>query len=250
MMMLWMRSVPRYGFVKSSRISLSLKNSTATTATRTHTKGFGTSSHKPTETNFFRNPIGWYSHKLDTNPIITKCISAGCISGVGQIISQRIIYDPKSGKDFNIDWYKAARFMVLNVVFVAPVLHYWYVFLDKAVPGTQMIPVIKRVFFDEFVFTPPYIALLMGLVWGMEGNKPSEIPKMIGAEFWNIMIFDWSVYIPVQLVNFRYFPVKYQVLVINICGVGWNTFVSWRASHQEQQQLQLQKQKDGNKKLH
>ena len=235
--MLWLRASHRSAYLtKARRLWLLGKK-----------RYLGTSSYKPPQNGEnlspLTDPIGWYSHKLDTNPILTKCVSAGLISGLGQLISQRIMYDPESGKEFRVDWYQTGRFMVLNVIFVAPVLHFWYTWLDKAIPGTQIIPVVKRVFFDEFVFTPVYIPVLMGLLWGMEGNAPAKIPKMIGEEFWNIMIFDWCVYVPVQLVNFRYVPVKYQVLVINVCGVGWNTFVSWRASHQQNKQ-----EEDGEKR--
>ena len=220
------RSSLRYGVFKTSR-RVFLRHHRLFTA-----GGAGKPSSSPS---VLSKLIGWYSHKLDTSPIMTKMLSAGLISGTGQVLSQYIIYDPESGKDFQIDWMQTGRFMVLNILFVAPVLHHWYTWIDKAVPGKEMIPVIKRVFYDEFVFTPVYIPVIMGLLWGMEGNEPAKIPKMIGAEFWNIMLFDWCVYIPVQLVNFRYVPVKYQVLVINLCGVGWNTFICWRGSHQQNQ---------------
>ena len=62
---------------------------------------------------------------------------------------------------------------------------------------------------------------------------------MIREEWLTIMIFDWSVYVPVQFVNFRYVPVKFQVLVINLVGVGWNCFVSWRAQGQQARQKEI-----------
>lgn len=156
------------------------------------------------------------------------------------------MYDPdeNNGEELRMDWGQTGRYMILNFVFVAPVLHTWYNFLDKAVPGRQMIQVVKRVFYDEFIFTPVYIPVLMGLFWTMEGNASDRIYRMIRAEFWNIMIFDWSLYIPVQLVNFRFVPVKYQVLVINFAGVGWNTYVSWRARHQHQHQSNMSESKE------
>jgi hypothetical protein len=187
------------------------------------------------------SPLGWYSHKLDTNPIITKCISAGFIAGMGNLGAQRLIY--KGGEDgnepFQIDWPQMGRFALLNVVFVAPVLHYWYVGLAKAIPGKAIKSVLKRVFYDEFVFTPVYIPVLMSILWTLEGVELNHLPRMIREEWLNILIFDWSVYVPVQFLNFRYVPVKFQVLVINLVGVGWNCFVCWRAQGQQERQKEI-----------
>jgi Mpv17 / PMP22 family len=174
---------------------------------------------------------------------MTKCISAGIIASLGNLGGQRLMYNPSQG-EFQVDFSQMGRFALLNVGFVAPVLHYWYVGLARAIPGTELWPVLKRVFFDEFVFTPVYIPVLMGILWSLEGVEPKHLPRMIEEEWLNILMFDWSVYIPVQFVNFRFVPVKYQVLVINIVGVGWNCFVSWRAQGQQAKQQQIQESKD------
>jgi hypothetical protein len=139
---------------------------------------------------------------------------------------------------FRPDWQQTGRFILLNVAFVAPTLHFWYTWLDKAVPGKAIKAVLRRVFYDEFVFTPAYIPVLMGLLWGLGGVEPRRIPRMIQEEWFNVLLFDWSVYVPVQFLNFRFVPVKFQVLVINFCGVGWNAFVSWRAQGQQDKHLE------------
>lgn len=55
----------------------------------------------------WRNPIEWYANKLETDPIRTKCLTSGMISGSGDLVCQYIdfqnkkIDDGKSGeKDF------------------------------------------------------------------------------------------------------------------------------------------------------
>jgi Mpv17 / PMP22 family len=198
---------------------------------------------------FLDSPLLWYSRKLDTHPIITKCISAGIISGLGNLGAQRLMHsqlpvssaldDDETKATFTVDWHQMGRFMFLNVVFVAPVLHFWYVGLARAIPGTSLVPVLKRVFYDEFVFTPVYVPILMTILWSLEGVEPKHLPRMIREEWLTIMIFDWSVYVPVQFINFRYVPVKFQVLVINLVGVGWNCFVCWRAQGQQARQKEI-----------
>jgi hypothetical protein len=52
---------------------------------------------------------------------------------------------------------RVSRFALLNVVFVGPVLHHWYQFINRAVPGRSFSRVLQRTFWDEFVFSPVYI---------------------------------------------------------------------------------------------
>mmetsp|Transcript_40416 Transcript_40416/g.47286 ORF Transcript_40416/g.47286 Transcript_40416/m.47286 type:complete len:259 (-) Transcript_40416:89-865(-) len=186
----------------------------------------------------------WYSHQLDVRPIFTKCASAGIVAGFGNLLAQRLMWDTDGKGQFVIDWKQTGRFVVINIIFVAPCLHHWYNWLSAAMPGKSIAPVLKRVFVDEFIFTPVYVPAFMGLLWSFEGNKFEDIPHMIREEWLNIMIFDWCVYIPVQFFNFRYNPVKYQVLVMNLVGVGWSCFISWRAQRQNDKNTSIERGED------
>jgi len=43
-------------------------------------------------------------------------------------------------------------------------------------------------------------------------------------------VVDWIVWPPLQLVNFTFVPLKYQVLYVNTCNLLWNTFLSFMAN--------------------
>jgi len=43
-------------------------------------------------------------------------------------------------------------------------------------------------------------------------------------------IADWIVWPPLQLVNFTFIPLRYQVLYVNVCNLLWNTFLSFMAN--------------------
>lgn len=43
-------------------------------------------------------------------------------------------------------------------------------------------------------------------------------------------IADCIVWPPLQLINFTFIPVQYQVLYVNICNLFWNTFLSFMAN--------------------
>ena len=111
------------------------------------------SSSRPFWSTFF----AWYSKKLDTHPVATKCISAGLSSSLGNVLAQGITHgqqEKESNEPFRVDKAQVSRFAILNMAFVAPVLHHWYQFINRAVPGRSMSRVLQRTFWDEFVFSP------------------------------------------------------------------------------------------------
>ena len=139
------------------------------------------SSSSPPRGGFF----AWYSAKLDTHPLTTKCISAGLISSIANILAQGIAFQQEQRmrsigtsescsevetiekrhiipsttshtasifefwSEFQIDPHQVGRFAFLNFFFVAPVFHTWYAFLNKAIPGVSWRQVIYRTFWGE-----------------------------------------------------------------------------------------------------
>lgn len=186
----------------------------------------------------------WYSKKLDSHPVTTKCISAGLISSVGNVLAQIITFyqeirDDSEGHtahkkgwgDFHVDGGQVGRFAFLNVIFVAPVLHHWYNFINRALPGKSLSRVVQRTFWDEFVFSPMYIPVFLAGLWKLEGTEWPKIKSMVIKEVPGIIVAEWALWVPTMLVTFRYAPVKFQVLVINVVGVVWQTFLSFMAAN-------------------
>lgn len=168
----------------------------------------------------------WYSKLLDTNPIITKCLSAGFISSIGNVLAQGINHRQQQQKEeekkqieyennfsdvdnttkqkqqqeenqqqqpaaFQVDIAQVSRFALLNILFVAPILHHWYQFINKAVPGRAFSKVLQRTFWDEFIFTPMYLPVFLGMLWKLEGTTNDNIIKMIISEFPSIITAEW-----------------------------------------------------------
>jgi hypothetical protein len=56
------------------------------------------------------------------------------------------------------DYARLGNMTLLGAVLVAPVLHVWYGFLGRKIPGTSVGPVVGRVALDQVVFAPTFIA--------------------------------------------------------------------------------------------
>mmetsp|Transcript_11811 Transcript_11811/g.21282 ORF Transcript_11811/g.21282 Transcript_11811/m.21282 type:complete len:348 (+) Transcript_11811:175-1218(+) len=206
--------------------------------TRRYLGGGGSYNHGQSSSFF-----AWYSKKLDTHPVATKCISAGLISSLGNILAQAITHHQELEKmdederkkhgdrPFQVNLAQVSRFAMLNVAFVAPVLHYWYNFINRVVPGQSLSRVLQRTFWDEFVFSPMYIPVFLGMLWKLEGSSNENIWKMTKSEVPSIIVAEWIIWVPTMFTTFRYVPVKFQVLVINVIGVAWQTFLAYMASN-------------------
>ena len=48
---------------------------------------------------------------------------------------------------------------------------------------------------------------------------------------------NWAMWIPAQLINFKFVPPQYQVLFANFVALFWNAYLSW-ASHQPQDAIE------------
>jgi Mpv17 / PMP22 family len=180
-----------------------------------------------------------FPYGTSTHSVTTKCISAGLISSLGNVLAQKITHFQKEeekekaeeGKPFQVDLAQVSRFALLNMAFVAPVLHHWYNFINRAVPGTSIARVLQRTFWDEFVFSPVYVPIFLGMLWKLEGSSNENIWKMTKSEVPSIIVAEWITWVPTMLVTFRYVPIKFQVLVINVVGVVWQTFLAYMASN-------------------
>ncbi len=75
-----------------------------------------------------------------------------------------------------------------------------------------------------------YIPVFLTSLWRLEGTEWPTIQTMLVKELPGIVVAEWSLWIPTMLLTFRYAPVKFQVLVINVVGVVWQTFLSFMAA--------------------
>ena len=118
----------------------------------------------------------------------TKALTSGCIVGAGDVACQTFIEgrslrggsaDVNNGcttsqqakNDSNpadssfhakllpLDYVRLGNMTLLGVVLVAPVLHVWYGFLGRKLPGTSVVPVAGRVLLDQALFAPTFIAV-------------------------------------------------------------------------------------------
>lgn len=171
--------------------------------------------------------ISWYKNKLETDPIKTKAATSGFIAGLGDLNCQYRV-QKNENEEFSPDWIRTCRFLALGSFLVAPVVHHWYGFLGRNIPGTSSKDVLTRTIIDQFLFAPLFCCTFMSSLMTLEGKDVFTIRNTLRRDLSDVMIANWGLWIPAQLINFRYVPLPWQVLYSNCVAFVWNTYLSWK----------------------
>ena len=197
--------------------------------------------------------LAWYSRQLDTRPILTKSITSAIIGASGDVASQCIEKDvdateetPNDNDDhqnknnnngstskddtadgFWLDTTRTARFGFLGLVLIGPVIHGWFEMLVRWFPGNTASTVVKRVALDQFIFSPVFVATFLASLWTLESQ--SDIAQKLQEQLPSTVVANWSLWMPAQVINFRFVSPKYQVLFSNFVGFVWNVYLSYKA---------------------
>lgn len=86
--------------------------------------------------------------------------------------------------------------------------------------------VAKRLALDQLGFAPTFLPIFFTALLTLEGDV-AKVPKKIEEEWWPAVKTNWVVWVPAQLLNFRFVPGNLQVLFSNVVGLFWNSYLSF-----------------------
>lgn len=184
-----------------------------------------------------RRFTAWYSGLLDRRPVPTKVVTAGLLAATGDFLAQRVTHhlaaaaaegEEKNGQQrdkdtsFSHDTVRSLR-MASASASLTPFAHYWYVFLGARFPGRPLTCMLL----DQLAFAPVGGLAYLTIVGTLEarGDLAGGVEKVASC-YVPVMQGNYAVWPAVMLANFKFVPVKYQVLVVNVVGLGWAVFAS------------------------
>lgn len=203
---------------------------------------------KPTNKSFME----WYEGHLESRPVLTKMITGSALWGLGDLVAQIVpvvFFDdgvasaaaPSDGKDakkgsasatkeFEYDYARTGRAMIFGFGLHAPLSHAHFNFLEwMTVKGGftgLSIPVFKA-FMEQFVYWSWVSnALYHGAMGTMQGKTPQQVYDRLCDVLWDTQKAQWAFWIPVQLLNFQFVPVRHQLNVVLMTSVVWTALLS------------------------
>jgi hypothetical protein len=148
----------------------------------------------------------------------------------GDVLAQ-ILVEGALQEGHTFDWARTGRMWLIGIAIVAPILHYWYNFLNKMVPDPSTKGALIRVFIDQVVFAPAGICIFFTSIFTLEGRL-NELKEHLSNVLWPTLQNNWKLWIPAMFITFRVIPHHYQVLWVNCVSLIWNTYMSW-VGHQK-----------------
>lgn len=192
----------------------------------------------------------WYQNCLAVHPVKTQVISSGLIWGAGDIAAQAVTHytskthvtmDEDEKKEFKINWKRVSTTSLFGLGFVGPVGHYWYEGLDRFIRLRLMLKpnsvrfVATKVVVDGFLFGPLDLLVFFTYMGFSTGKSVPQIKEDVKRDFLPAFVLEGGIWPVVQVANFRFIPVRYQLLYVNFFCLLDSCFLSWVEQQQDAQ---------------
>lgn len=185
----------------------------------------------------------WYQKCLEVHPVKTQVISSGILWGLGDIGAQAVTHSTlkkkrqslvqDEGKEFKINWQRVGITSMFGFAFVGPVGHYWYEYLDRFIrlqlhlqPKTSKF-VAAKVASDGLLFGPLDLLIFFSYMGFASGKSAEQVKEDVKRDFFPSLVIGGGIWPVVQIANFRYVPVRYQLLYVNFFCLLDSCFLSW-----------------------
>lgn len=94
----------------------------------------------------------------------------------------------------------------------------WFNLLQRRIQlPNKNAEVLARVLVDQSVFAPTVSFAFLSYMSLMEGTSPRE---KLDQKYKKVLLKNWMVWPWVQIVNFKFVPLDYRVLVVNTFAIG------------------------------
>lgn len=184
--------------------------------------------------------VAWPKAKsfVDSNPLVANALIYGGLYTMAEV-SQQTLRNTVSrdtstclAKDTTslaskLDLSSVKRYAVMGTVCISPLLTKWYGWLDGKFPCTTTPVVMKKLFLDQFVFTPfVVIVFYVGMSY-MEGKRGLEAFDELKQKGLQTFAMDCCFWLPTSAVNFMFVPAWLRVAFIGLSSFVWLNVLCW-----------------------
>ncbi|XP_061529290.1 peroxisomal membrane protein 2 [Phycodurus eques] len=173
--------------------------------------------------------LSQYLFLLKKYPILTKSVTSGILSALGNLLSQILEARKKSQSDASvkgIDTAGAARYAIYGLLVTGPLSHYFYQLMEMWMPTTDPYCVVKRLLLDRLVFAPGFLMIFYLVMNILEAKGLDDFIKKIRGSYWTALKMNWKVWTPFQFVNVNFVPVEFRVLFANMIALFWYAYLA------------------------
>ncbi len=116
----------------------------------------------------------------------------------------------------------------MGAFFSAPILHiHFSKFLPMIAPKANALGCLKKLFVDQIVISPLFMVGWYSAISALDGKSVKQSTQDLKLKFWPTMRAHWQVWPMVNLMNFYFVPIQYQVLCSNCVSLFFNSYLSY-----------------------
>uniref|UniRef100_A0A6U1IUE3 Peroxisomal membrane protein MPV17 n=1 Tax=Bigelowiella natans TaxID=227086 RepID=A0A6U1IUE3_BIGNA len=165
-----------------------------------------------------------YAKLLKTRPILTKALTAGTLSGLGDIIAGLLITG-------SVRLPPVLQQALIGVVLKGPYFHYVFQLVGKLFAGydhARLSTVLKKMLVTQGVFSPLFLFLYLTSLRMLQGKELGAALAYTRKIFPAVLTANLKFWPVVDLLSFSFVPNEYRVLFANLAGLIWTVYLVWK----------------------
>jgi len=163
--------------------------------------------------------LGFGKRVFKENLFLSNLVISFSLSGLGDIIQQKV-----ERKGWN-----AGRTLQMSTSFGLTsgfLCHHWYNYLDRVLPGRGFGVVLRKIVWDQVVFSPVCIVACLLVAARIENTEYSTAVAQTVQLGGRLYLAEWVIWPPAQYINFTFLPTRFRVLYDNVISLLYDTYTS------------------------
>lgn len=169
--------------------------------------------------------LAWarYLSALRRDPLLTKSATSGLLSLLSSLLAARLARTPPRSS-------AALQELTAGLALRGPAVHAFHTLLDRVVfaaaPSQTAPPVVlAKLALDQLLFAPALTAAYLHLRGAFADEPLRETAARVRRELWTVMLSNWAVWVPANLVGYAAVPLDLRVAWGSVVGVLWTTIL-------------------------
>uniref|UniRef100_A0A5B6YP68 Putative Peroxisomal membrane protein n=1 Tax=Davidia involucrata TaxID=16924 RepID=A0A5B6YP68_DAVIN len=166
-----------------------------------------------------------YMLQLQHHPLRTKAITAGVLSAISDIVSQKLSGIQK------LQLKRLLLKVLFGFAYLGPFGHFFHILLDKLFKGKKDSKTVAKKVVLEQLTSSPWNNMLFMLYYGLvvEGRPWVHVKSKIKKEYPRVQYTAWTFWPVVGWVNHQYVPLQFRVILQSVVACCWGIFLNLQA---------------------
>lgn len=186
--------------------------------------------------------VSRYKQQLQAQPLVTKAVTAGVISAIGELLGawirsrSTVATATTTIRQFTptlASLRRVAVFFLYGICVAGPFFHWWYSRLEAFTRRLQLSPAMKlalQLVANQLAMTPPFLLVTLFFLQLTHTFSLEKMLATVKKAYSGALWANWKVWTVAQAINFAFVPLDYRVLFGNIIALWWNIYLSLSAS--------------------